>query len=108
MWRDAPGESMRRFLLTLALAAVVALAGCGGSGGVASDVGAVVGMIDRAELTAGAANLQQWRQAHNTYAGAASGLSGVTVVRADGDTWCLQTTSAHEVGPGGTPASGPC
>ena len=32
----------------------------------------------------------------------------VTLVRADGNTWCLQTEAAHEVGPGGTPAAGPC
>ena len=99
---------MRRLFALLALAPVVVLAGCGGSGEVARDVGAVVGMIDRAELTAGAANLQQWHQAHGTYAGAASGVSGVTLVRADGNTWCLQTTTAHEVGPGGMPAAGPC
>jgi hypothetical protein len=90
------------------LALALALAGCGGSQSVASDVGAVVGMIDRAELTAGAANLQQWRQAHGTYSGAASGVSGVTVMRADENTWCLQTTNGHEVGPSGTPAAGPC
>ena len=99
---------MRRLLALLALAPVVVLAGCGGSGAVTHDVGAVVGMIDRAELTAGAANLQQWHQAHGTYAGAASAVSGVTVVRADGNTWCLQAANAHEVGPSGTPAAGPC
>jgi hypothetical protein len=92
----------------LALAPVIALAGCGGSGAIASDVSAVVGMIDRAELTAGAANLEQWHQEHGTYAGAASGLSDVTVARADANTWCLQTANAHEVGPGGTPAAGLC
>ena len=90
------------------LSPVVLLAGCGGSNRVAHDVGAVVGMVERAELTAGAANLQQWFQAHGTYAGADSGVAGVTVVRADGKTWCLQTASAHEVGPDGTPAAGPC
>ncbi|MBV9414875.1 MAG: hypothetical protein JO363_07865 [Solirubrobacterales bacterium] len=95
-------------LALLALAAILALAGCGGSGEVANDVGAVVGMIDRAELTAGAANLQLWYQAHGTYAGAASGVSGVTVARAGGNAWCLQTANAHEVGPGGTPAGGAC
>jgi hypothetical protein len=99
---------MRRLLALLAVAPVVVIAGCGGSGEVTRDVGAVVGIIDRAELTAGAANLQQWHQAHGTYSGAASGVSGVTVVRADGNTWCLQTANGHEVGPGGTPAAGPC
>ena len=90
------------------LALALALAGCGGSQSIAQDVNAVVGMIDRAELTAGAANLQQWHQAHGTYAGAASGVSGVTVVSADANRWCLQTATAHELGPGGTPAAGPC
>ena len=36
------------------------------------------------------------------------GVPGVTLVRADASGWCLQTASAHEVGPGGTPAAGPC
>ena len=90
------------------LAPVVLLAGCGGSSGVTRDVNAVIGMVERAELTAGAANLQQWFQAHGTYAGADSGVTGVTVVRADSKTWCLQSANAHEDGPNGTPAPGPC
>jgi hypothetical protein len=98
---------VRRPPFVLAVLAL-SLAGCGASQSVASDVGAVVGMIDRAELTAGAANLHQWYQAHGTYAGAPSGVTGVTVARADGNTWCLQTANGHEVGPGGTPAAGPC
>ena len=101
-------ESVLRFLALLALAPVVVLAGCGDSGGVAREVGAVVGMVERAELTAGAANLQQWHQAHGTYAGADAGVPAVTVVRADRETWCLQTATAHQVGPDGTPAAGPC
>ena len=99
---------MRRLLTLLVLAPVVLLAGCGGSSDVAREVGAVVGMVERAELTAGAANLQQWHQAHGTYAGADAGVPGVTVVRADTETWCLQTATAHQVGPDGTPAAGPC
>jgi hypothetical protein len=99
---------MSRLLALLALAPVVLLAGYGGSRGVARDVDAVVGMVERAELTAAAANLQQWHQAHGTYAGANAGVTAVTVVRADRETWCLQTATAHEVGPDGTPAAGPC
>ena len=87
---------------------VVGLAGCGASSEVARDVSAAIGTIDRAELTAGAANLEQWHQAHGTYVGTAAGVTGVTVVRADSSTWCLQTANAHEVGPDGTPAAGPC
>jgi hypothetical protein len=97
---------MRRLLALLV--PVVLLAGCGGSDRVAHDVGAVIGMVERAELTAGASNLQQWFQAHGTYAGADSGVPGVTVVRADSQTWCLQSENAHEVGPNGRPAPGPC
>jgi hypothetical protein len=100
---------MRKLCVVLALLpAVVVAAGCGASKEVAADVGAVVGVIDRAELTAGAANLQQWYQAHGTYAGADPGVSGVRLVRADSAAWCLQTTNAHEAGPSGTPAAGPC
>ena len=96
-----------KLLLPAALLALVA-AGCGASEEVAGDVVAVVGMAERAELTAAAVNLQQWYRAHGTYAGANPGVPGVTLVRADASGWCLQTASAHEVGPGGTPAAGPC
>lgn len=91
----------------LPLALVLVATGCGSSG-VAHDVVAVVGMTDRARLTAGASNLQQWYQAHGTYAGADPGVAGVTLVRADGSGWCLQTVDAHETGPNGAPAAGPC
>ena len=100
---------MRKLCVVLALLpAVVMAAGCGASEEVAADIGAVVGMIDRANLTAGAANLQQWYQANGTYAGADPGVPGVTLVRADSAGWCLQTANAHEAGPNGTPAPGPC
>jgi hypothetical protein len=100
---------MRKLCALLALLPVaVVAAGCGASKEVAADVGAAVGMIDRADLTAGAANLQQWYQAHGTYAGADPGVPGVTLVRADSAGWCLQTANAHEVGPDGTPAAGRC
>src|SRR3954471_7490523 len=97
---------MRKLLAVLAPVAL--LAGCGGSDGVTRDVSTVIGMVDRAALTAGAANLQQWFQAHGTYAGADSGVAGPTLPRADGNTWCLQSANAHEAGPNGTPAPGPC
>jgi hypothetical protein len=99
---------MRTLLALPLLGLALAAAGCGGSSGVANDVAAVVGMVDRAELTAGAANLQQWYQAHGTYAGADPGVAGVTLVRADGSGWCLQTANAHQAGPDGAPAAGPC
>jgi hypothetical protein len=100
---------MRRLLaLAVLLSAALVLTGCGAPDEVARDVGAAVGMIERAELTAAAANLQEWYRANGTYAGANPGVPGVTLVRADGSGWCLQTTGAHEDGPGGTPGAGPC
>jgi hypothetical protein len=90
------------------LVLVLVAAGCGASEEVASDVVAVVGTAERAKLTAAAANLQQWHRAPGTYAGAVPGVPGVVLVRADAGGWCLQTASAHEVGPGGTPVAGPC
>lgn len=55
--------------------------------------------------------LQAWFTDHGTYAGATLTPDyGVAVVRADATSFCLQTTdgSAHEVGPGGSPAAGAC
>jgi hypothetical protein len=89
------------------LGLVLVAAGCGSSG-VAKDVGAGVDMITRAELTAGAANLQQWYQSHGTYAGANPGVPNVTLIRADGNSWCLQTSGAHQAGPDGEPSAGLC
>src|SRR3954464_11482005 len=99
---------MRRLSALLALAPVILFAGCGSSHDVARDVGAVISTVERAELTAGAANLQQWHQEHGTYAGANPGMNGATLVRADSETWGLQPATAHEAGPDGTPAPGPC
>ena len=50
---------------------------------------------------------------NGTYAGAALDPSfGVTLVRADATSYCLQAgsgaTTQHEAGPGGTVAPGPC
>ena len=57
-------------------------------------------------------SLQAWFAEHTTYAGAAAPAeSGVTLVRADATSYCLQTTATpveHEVGPGGQPQAGPC
>jgi hypothetical protein len=53
--------------------------------------------------------LQAWFADHGTYAGVALPPSdGVAVVRADAASYCLQGGDLHEVGPGGTPAPGPC
>ena len=48
---------------------------------------------------------------NGTYAGATLPPSyGVAVVRADATSYCLQSLDgqAHEVGPNGSPAAGPC
>ena len=76
----------------------------------------------QAEATSGAAGvsfqaaapvLQTWFAEHGTYAGATLPASfGVTVVRADAASYCLQAGAGqsvqHAVGPGGSAAPGPC
>jgi len=55
--------------------------------------------------------LQAWFADHGSYAGVSlPGAFGVTVVRADATSYCLQdpTGTMHENGPGGSPAAGPC
>jgi hypothetical protein len=63
---------------------------------------------------AGAATeLEAYKSEHATYAGAVLPPAfGATVVRADAVSYCLQAgvggTVQHFIGPGGTPATGPC
>ena len=55
--------------------------------------------------------LQAWYADHGTYAGAALPPAyGVTVVRGDATSFCLQSADGqvHETGPNGAPAAGPC
>jgi hypothetical protein len=57
--------------------------------------------------------LQVYFADNGTYAGATlAPVFGVTLVRADATSYCLQTgsstTAQHETGPGGSPAPGPC
>jgi hypothetical protein len=64
-------------------------------------------------FTGAATELEAYKAEHATYSGAALPPSfGVTVVRADAASYCLQAgvggTVQHYVGPGGTPAAGPC
>jgi hypothetical protein len=101
---------MRKLVALLSLVLVLVAAGCGFGGKSKGEQvgGAIVGMIDRANLTAGAANVHQWYESHGTYVGASPGVPGVTLVRADGSSWCLETASAHEAGPNGTVSSGTC
>jgi hypothetical protein len=93
-----------RKLATL-LALPLLLAACGGTETVAPDVG---GDVVKAELAAAGVNLATWYQVHGTYLGAAAGVPGVTLVRADATTWCLQTATSHEAGPGGPVLPGAC
>ena len=74
----------------------------------------------QAEAAAGTSNfqgaavqLEAYRATNGSYEGAALPPSfGVTVVRADASSYCLQTGSGtaveHLNGPGGAPQSGPC
>lgn len=66
-----------------------------------------------ANFQAAAPVLQAWFAEHATYAGATLAPAfGVQLVRADAASYCLQSgsgeTAQHVVGPGGTPAAGPC
>lgn len=56
--------------------------------------------------------LEQARSLNGTYAGADLAGFGVTLVRADASSYCIQasqgSTLSHESGPGGAPTAGPC
>jgi hypothetical protein len=52
--------------------------------------------------------LESFHALNGTYAGASLGGFGVTLVRADASTYCIQDSASHLDGPGGTPAAGPC
>ena len=53
--------------------------------------------------------LQAWYAEHGTYAGASLPPAyGVTVVRADATSYCLQAGGLHELGPNGSPEPGSC
>lgn len=53
--------------------------------------------------------LQAYFDQNQTYAGATLPPgSGVTLVSVGTSSYCLQTASEHEDGPGGTPQPGPC
>ena len=75
--------------------------------------------VDQAQLAAAGitfqqaeTQLEQSRALDGTYAGASVAGFGVTLVRADASSYCLQTGAgaavSHLAGPGGTAASGPC
>jgi hypothetical protein len=54
------------------------------------------------------AQLEQQHALNGTYAGTSLAGFGVTLVRADASTYCIQDADAHLAGPGGTAAPGPC
>jgi len=54
------------------------------------------------------AQLEQQHALNGTYAGTSLAGFGVTLVRADASTYCIQNADAHLAGPGGTAAAGPC
>ena len=54
------------------------------------------------------AQLEQQHALNGTYAGTSLAGFGVTLVRADASTYCVQDADAHLAGPGGTAAAGPC
>jgi hypothetical protein len=71
--------------------------------------------VDRAQATANAvafqqaqAQLEQQHALNGTYAGTSLAGFGVTLVRADASTYCIQNAGAHLAGPGGAAATGPC
>ena len=69
--------------------------------------------VSALNFTAAATQLDSYRAENATYAGATVPPSfGVTLVRADAATYCLQTgvgaSARHFAGPGGATAAGPC
>ena len=69
--------------------------------------------VSAMNFTAAATQLEAYHAEHATYAGASVPPSfGVTLVRADGTSYCLQTgvgaAAQHFTGPGGAAAAGAC
>jgi Tfp pilus assembly protein PilE len=71
--------------------------------------------VDQAQVTANGvvfeqaqAQLEQQHALNGTYAGTSLGGFGVTLVRADAGSYCIQNATAHLAGPGGAAATGPC
>jgi type II secretory pathway pseudopilin PulG len=52
--------------------------------------------------------LEAYHALNGTYAGASLGGFGVTLVRADASSYCVQDSASHLAGPGGKPAPGAC
>jgi hypothetical protein len=100
-------------VLALAIGASTGAFQLGGLGGSSSD-GKRSGMlanIDQAAFTGADASLAAYRAGTGTFVGAPA-LPGMTIVRADTASYCLQaqqgTVVEHELGPGGAVQPGPC
>jgi Tfp pilus assembly protein PilE len=71
--------------------------------------------VDQAQVTANGvvfeqaqAQLEQQHALNGTYAGTPLSGFGVTLVRADASSYCIQNATAHLAGPGSAAATGPC
>jgi Tfp pilus assembly protein PilE len=60
------------------------------------------------KLEQGAFAIEQFHALNGTYAATTLGHLGVTLVRADAASYCLQARGEHLEGPGGAPVPGPC
>lgn len=78
-----------------------------------SDESKASAAVSAMNFTTAATELESYHASHATYSGASVPRSfGVTLVRADASSYCLQTgigtAAQHFTGPGGTAASGSC
>jgi hypothetical protein len=71
--------------------------------------------VDQAQVAANGvafqqaeAQLESQHALNGTYAGTSLAGFGVTLARADANSYCIQNAAAHLAGPGGIAASGPC
>ena len=82
-----------------------------GSGSNSSGRSPLQQQIDRATFTGAEVSMDATHAATGTYVGATA-VPGVTIVRADAASYCIQaqtgTTVQHELGPGGSPLPGAC
>ncbi|MGE5688965.1 MAG: hypothetical protein ACM33B_00255 [Pseudomonadota bacterium] len=91
------------WLLTVQLGS----AGADGSGGLTATQ-AAADTAAAAALGQAALAMEAVRAQTGTYGGAAPGVAGVVVVRADVASYCLQAGALHVAGPGGAATAGPC
>jgi len=107
--------SLLRGMGLLSLVAALAIGGLtmkgGGSGSSDNTVSLAQTQIQQATFSAADVSLASYRASSGTFVGAPA-PAGVTVVRADEASYCIQagqgTAVAHEVGPGGQVEPGPC